>query len=131
METPAAVPAVPTPAPLASAAAPVPLTAVPAAEAAVPRIKRKYTKRAAKADAPKAKRKYTKRAAKADAPKAKKVKAEKKPKRVAGVKAQGQVSKGCMRFMKGLAKEKDETVGALVGLAVERFAKSQGYNPEA
>ena len=131
METPAAAApaAVPVPPP-APAAAPVPLTAVPEA-AEAPRTKRKYTKRAIKADAPKAKRKYTKKAVKAKAPKAAKAPKEKKPKRVAGTKAQGQVAKGVMRFLKNLAKEQDSSVGVLVGTAVTRFAKSQGFDPEA
>lgn len=132
-----------TPAPvLVSAPAPVPLTAVPAIDAAPgERTKRKYTKRAAKwaEKAEKPKRKYTKRADKAKAPKAakvKKVKAakppkEKKEKRIAGTKAQGQVPKPVMRFLKNLAKEQESTVGVLVGLAVTRYAKTQGYNPEA
>jgi hypothetical protein len=130
METPVAAVAAPV-VPPAVVAAPVPLTAVPEVPAEAPRTKRKYTKRAVTA-APKGKRKNAKKEVKAKAPKAaKKAKAEKKPKRVAGTKAQGQVSKGCMRFLKNLAKEKDETVGALVGVAVERYAKSQGYDPEA
>jgi len=120
----------------AVAVAPVPLTAAPAEAAApVERVKRKYTKRAVKADAPvKAKRKYTKRAVKAAAPKKAKVaKApkEKKAKRVAGTKAQGQVAKGVMRFLKAAAKEQDTTVGVLVGTGVTKYAKSLGFDPEA
>lgn len=127
VETPAAAAPIPPPAP---AAAPIPLTAAPAAvEAApeVPRTKRKYTKRAVKDAAPKkAKTMKTKAAKKVKAPKA-----EKKAKRVAGTKAQGQVTKATMRFVKAQAKEKDVTVGALVGIAVERYAKSLGFDPEA
>ena len=58
-------------------------------------------------------------------------KAEKKAKRVAGVKAQGQIPKSAMRFAKATAKEKDITVGALVGTGVVKYLKTLGYNPEA
>jgi hypothetical protein len=128
METTATVvPAAPVPPPPAAAAAPVPLTAVPAEAVAStePKAKRKYTKRADKAKAPKAEKK-AKRVAKAKAPKA-----EKKPKRVAGTKAQGQVAKGVLKFLKATAKEKDVTVGALVGIGVTKYAKSLGFDPEA
>jgi hypothetical protein len=106
------------------------LTAAPAAvEAApeVPRTKRKYTKRAVKEAAPKKAKKTmkTKAAKKVKAPK------EKKEKRVAGTKAQGQVAKPVMRFIKGIAKEKDLTVGQLVGIAVTKYAKSLGLELEA
>jgi hypothetical protein len=108
----------------------VPLTAVPAVETAgetstEPKAKRKYTKRAVKAAAPKkAKRTMktkTKKTAKAKAPKA-----EKKAKRVAGTKAQGQVPKPVMKFLKAAAKEADTSVGSLVGEILTAHATRRG-----
>lgn len=102
-------------------AAPIPLTAV-AVEVetgtAEKRTKRKYTRRT-DGGAPKKKEKKM----------ARKAKVEKTPKvkRIAGVKAQGQISKGEMRYLKSLAKTEETTVGALVSTAVKRFAKSKGY----
>lgn len=135
MDTPAVEPVV-TPAvaaPPAPAAAPVPLTAVPAVDgatasteaAAVPRVKRKYTKRADKAAAPKKEKavKKTKRAAKA--PK------EKKAKRIAGTKAQGQVPKPVFRFLKNEAKEANTSVGSLVGEILTAYATRRGLKLDA
>jgi hypothetical protein len=114
--------------------APVPLTVAPeAGTAADPegkRMKRKYTKRAVKKAATKEKKAKKMKARKVKA-KSKTTKTERKMKRVAGTKAQGQVRKGSMRFLKGLAKESDTTVGTLVGKAVEEYVRRKGYDPEA
>ncbi len=139
METPTTEAPVTVPAP-AVAVAPVPLTAVPAAETtaapAEPRVKRKYTKRAAKWTKKDAAPKKTGKKAKTEkkakpAKKAKAEKTEKKAKRVAGTKAQGQVPKVVMKFIKAEAKEQDITVGSLVGTILTGYATRRGLDLDA
>lgn len=125
--TPTASPAVPP-----ASAAPVPLTAVPGDSTVAteePKAKRKYTKRAAKWAKKDAAPKKTKRTMKTKTEK--KAKPEKKARRVAGTKAQGQIPKSAMKFAKATAKERDITVGVLVGTGVVKYLKSLGYDPEA